>query len=34
LLFRCSHCGGRGEYTGLITVEHCRACNGRGLIPG
>ncbi len=29
---RCTDCGGRGQYVGLIHVEPCQACRGSGLV--
>lgn len=34
LLFKCEHCGGKGEYVGLATVERCERCAGRGFTVG
>jgi DnaJ-class molecular chaperone len=34
LLFKCERCNGKGEYRGLLTVETCRACQGRGWLVG
>jgi hypothetical protein len=34
LLFQCSQCGGTGEHAGLVAVEHCQPCRGRGWIAG
>lgn len=28
----CPDCGGSGRYTGLISVEPCRLCAGRGAV--
>lgn len=28
----CSDCNGSGQYTGMNTVEACRACDGKGSI--
>lgn len=34
LLLKCEHCGGKGEYVGLATIEKCHRCAGRGFTVG
>lgn len=34
VLFQCPSCEGRGEYVGFMEREKCKACGGRGLVPG
>ena len=34
LLLKCEHCNGTGEYVGLVTVEKCQRCAGRGFTVG
>jgi RecJ-like exonuclease len=30
----CPECHGTGQYIGLLAVEACQECNGRGNVPG